>query len=85
MPPSVNQKGSRPATAGEGKGRRRGRAAMEPVREEQEGPMLPEESFTREVEEQPPTEEPTYEDMIVDPGTPDSTEERTLGDPDLYL
>ena len=85
MPPSVNQKGSRPATAGEGKGRRRGRAAMEPVREEQEGPMLPEASFTREVEEQPPTEEPTYEDMIVDPGTPDSTEERTLGDPDLYL
>ncbi|OLP76678.1 hypothetical protein AK812_SmicGene43357 [Symbiodinium microadriaticum] len=28
--------------------------------------------------EQPPVEEPTYEDMIVDPGTPDSTEERYL-------
>ncbi|OLP79315.1 hypothetical protein AK812_SmicGene40408 [Symbiodinium microadriaticum] len=85
MPPSVNQKGSRPAAAKEGKGRRRGRAAMEPVREEQERPMLPAESLTREAEEQPPAEEPTYEDMIVDPGTPDSTEERTLGDPDLYL
>ena len=85
MPPSVNQKGSRPAAAKEGKGRRRGRAVMEPVREEQERPMLPAESLTREAEEQPPVEEPTYEDMIVDPGTPDSTEERTLGDPDLYL
>ena len=40
MPPSVNQKGNRPA-AKEGKGRRRGRAAMEPVTEEQERTMGP--------------------------------------------
>ncbi|OLQ12776.1 hypothetical protein AK812_SmicGene3255 [Symbiodinium microadriaticum] len=82
MPPHVNTKGNRPAGQG-GKSGRRGRAAMEPVSEEQNGPTLPE-SFTQStpaVEEQPPT----YEDMIVDPGTPDSTEERTMGPPDLYL
>ena len=80
----MNQKVNRPA-AKEGKGRRRGRAAMEPVKEEQERPMLPAESFTREAKEQPPVYESTYEDMIVDPGTPDSTEERTMGPRDLYL
>ena len=85
MPPHVNKKGNRPAGQGS-KGGRRGRAAMEPVAEEQNGPMLPE-GFTQdtpEVEEQPPTYEDSY-DMIVDPGTPDSTEERTMGPPDLYL
>ncbi|CAE7843483.1 unnamed protein product [Symbiodinium microadriaticum] len=85
MPPHVNQKGNRPAGQ-EGKGRRRGRAVMEPVAEEQNGPLLPE-GFTQgtpEVEEQPPTYEDSY-DMVVDPGTPDSTEERTMGPPDLYL
>ena len=85
MPPHVNQKGNRPAGQ-EGKGRRRGRAVMEPVVEEQNGPLLPE-GFTQgtpEVEEQPPTYENSY-DMVVDPGTPDSTEERTMGPPDLYL
>ena len=58
---------------------------MEPVTEEQEGPMLPEESFTQETpaEEQPPVYEDSYE--AVDPGTPDSTEERTMGPRDLYL
>ena len=72
MPPSVNQKGNRPAGQGS-KGGKRGRAAMEPVTEEQEGPMLPEESFTQEAEEEPPV----YEDYeAVDPGTPDSTEEK---------
>ena len=83
MPPSVNKKGNRPAGQGS-KGGRRGRAAMEPVTEEQDGPMLPE-SFTQEtpVEEQPPVYEDSYE--AVDPGTPDSTEERTMGPRDLYL
>ena len=59
---------------------------MEPVAEEQNGPMLPE-GFTQEtpeVEEQPPAYEDSYE-AIVDPGTPDSTEERTMGPQDLYL
>ncbi|OLP89321.1 hypothetical protein AK812_SmicGene29253 [Symbiodinium microadriaticum] len=83
MPPSVNQKGNRPAGQGS-KGGRRGRAAMEPVTEEQNESMLPE-SFTQEtpVEEQPPTYEDSYE--AVDPGTPDSTAERTMGPRDLYL
>ena len=84
MPLHVNKKGNRPAGQGS-KGGRRGRAAMEPVAEEQNGPMLPE-GFTQDapVEEQPPTYEDSY-DMVVDPGTPDSTEERTMGPPDLYL
>ena len=84
MPPSVNKKGNRPAGQ-ESKGGKRGRAAMEPVTEEQEGQMLPEESFTQEtpVEEQPPVYEDSYE--AVDPGTSDSTEERTMGPRDLYL
>ena len=81
MPPSVNKKENRPAGQGS-KGGKRGRAAMEPVTEEQEGPMLPEESFTQ-AEEQPPVYEDSYE--AVDPGTPDSTEERTMGPRDLYL
>ena len=80
MPPSVNQKGNRPAGQGS-KGGRRGRAAMEPVTEATEE----QESFTQEtpVEEQPPTYEDSYE--AVDPGTPDSTEERTMEPRDLYL
>ena len=81
MPPHVNAKGNRPA--GQGKSGKRGRAAMEPVVEERNEPAVSEEngSFTQgtpEVEEQPPTYEDTY-DMLVDPGTPDSTEERTEG------
>ena len=85
MPPHVNTKGNRPAGQG-GKSGKRGRAAMEPVAEEQNGPTLPESltQGTPEVEEQPPTYEDSY-DMIADPGTPDSTEERTMGPPDLYL
>ena len=85
MPPHVNKKGNRPAGQGSKCGKR-GRAAMEPVAEEQNGPMLPE-GFTQEtpeVEEQPPAYEDSYE-AIVDPGTPDSTEERTMGPQDLYL
>ena len=63
---------------------------MEPVTEEQERPTLPNGSFTQ-AEEEPPVRE-DYEAMvhgndeaIVDPGTPDSTEERTMGPEDLYL
>ena len=90
MPPNVNKKGNRPAGQGS-KGGRRGRAAMEPVTEEQEGSTLPNGSFTQAVEEPPVYE--NYEAMvhghsdeaIVDPGTPDSTEERTMGPRDLYL
>ena len=82
MPPHVNVKGNRPAGQG-GKSGRRGRAAMEPVAEERNEPTIPEQDgsltqSTPEVEEQPPTYEDMY-DMIVDPGTPDSTEERTEG------
>ena len=89
MPPSVNKKGNRPAGQGS-KGRSRGRAVMEPVMEEQEGPKLPNGSLTQ-AEEEPPAQN-DYEAMvhgndeaIVDPGTPDSTEERTMGPEDLYL
>ena len=88
MPPSVNQKGNRPGSGS--KGRSRGRAAMEPVTEEQEEPKLPNGSLTR-TEEEPPVHR-DYEAMVhgidevnVDPGTPDSTEERTMGPEDLYL
>ena len=81
MPPHVNTKGNRPAQGG--KSGRRGGAAMEPVVEEQNEPTVPEqnESLTQgtpEVEEQPPTYEDMY-DMLVKPGTPDSTEARTEG------
>ena len=82
MPPSVNQKGNRPAGKGSKSGRR-GRAAMEPVVEERNEPVAENGSFTQEAEEQPLTYEDSYE--AVDPGTPDSTEERTMGPPDLYL
>ena len=73
MPPHVNKKG-------QGRVGKRSRAVMEPVAEEQNGPMLPE-GFTQEtpeVEEQPPTYEDSY-DMVVDPGTPDSTEGKDNG------
>ena len=74
MPPHVNKKGNRAAGQGSKSGKRGN------------GPMLPE-GFTQEtpeVEEQPPTYEDSYE-AIVDPGTPDSTEDRTMGPQDLYL
>ena len=54
MPPSVNKKGNRPAGQGS-KGRSRGRAVMEPVTEEQEGPKLPNGSLTQ-AEEEPPAQ-----------------------------
>ena len=81
MPPHVNTKGNRPAQGG--KSGRRGRAAMEPVVEERNESTIPElnERLTQdtpEAEEQPQTYEDTY-DMLVDPGTPDSTEARTEG------
>ena len=81
MPPHVNTKGSRPAQGGKSGGR--GRAAMEPVVEERNEPTIPElnERLTQgtpEAEEQPQTYEDMY-DMLVDPGTPDSTEARTEG------
>ena len=81
MPPHVNTKGNRPAQGG--KSGRRGRAAMEPVVEERNESTIPElnERLTQgtpEAEEQPQTYEDTY-DMLVDPGTPDSTEARAEG------